>query len=124
MVGWTDKKKMMVGGIQKQMVGWIAKIDRWLDEQEKQKYGCMDIKMVGWMDKTNRWMVGRKTKYEKNRWMVGWRDVKNRWMVGWIEISRWMVGWISNIDGWMDKKQMDGWMDGQKKKQIKKQMDD
>ena len=59
--------------------------------------------------------------------MVGWRDVKNRWMVGWmdgwIEKSRWMVGWIANIDGWMDKKQMDGWMDGQKKKQMKKQMD-
>ena len=60
--------------------------------------------------KNNRWMD------EKNRWMVGWRDVKiDGWLDGWIEKSRWMVGWIANIDGWMDKKQMDGWMDGQKK---------
>ena len=71
----------------------------------------MDIKMVGWMDKTNRWMVGRKTKYGKNRWMVGW-----------IEISRWMVGLISNIDGWMDKK-IDGWLDREKNR-LKNKMDD
>ena len=43
------KKKMMVGGIEKQMVGWIAKIDRWLDEQEKIEIWLHGYKN-GWMD--------------------------------------------------------------------------
>ena len=39
----------MVGGIEKQMAGWIAKIDRWLDEQEKIEIWLHGYKN-GWMD--------------------------------------------------------------------------
>ena len=43
--GWLDgqAKKSMVGGIEQQMAGWIAKMDSWLDGHEKNR------KMVGWI---------------------------------------------------------------------------
>ena len=49
--GWLDgqAKKRMVGGIEQQMAGWIAKIDRWLDGQGKIER-WLDGYKNGWMD--------------------------------------------------------------------------
>ena len=64
----------------------MKKIERWLDGYKKW--------LDGWIKQIDGWLEG-KQKCEKNRWMVGWRDVK-------------IDGWL---DGGIEKKQMDGWMD-------------